>query len=680
MPSRDLEPSLAGKHRIAVIGLLAIYALLAMSSVREKSSAFDELFHITGGYSYWVTDDYRIHNTNGNLVQRWITLPLLAMNLNFPSTELPAWKKPEYFGFAFGDEFFYTHGNNVDAMLWNARTMVVLLGVLLGWVVNAWSRSLFGWRGGLISLTLFAFCPTVIAHGQIATSDMAASLCFSLSTWCMWRLLHRLSPWNVAASCLMVGVAAVVKFSAPLLAIVGLIMAAARLVRNRTWTVTWFGKRGTVTSRRRALPLMAVLGIAHVAATVAIVWACYGFRYSAFDKHEVGVDDFGESWSIVLALRGKTTASVIHLLRENRLLPEAFLYGAAHTLKFSESRPSYLLGECRQTGWWYFHPYCYLVKSTLSLHTLTLLGMGTVWWRWRKAAAVWGRRSALVRLYPLTPLFALLCVYWLAAITTNLNLGVRHVLPIYPAMFILAGAAGYWLRPQPTKQKVKKKMQASFASQRKVAIAIYLLLGLHILDSLQTYPNYLAYFSPVVGGPGQGHKHLVDSNLDWGQELPTLAKWLKSHDLHAQQRTPVYLEYSGTGFPNYYGIDHIPLRFYLERAVTPDNLWPLRAGVYCISATIVAAPNERVPRWSPAAEKELRELVKSVEQGDVKQTSPADFDLIRRKCGYMQFARMLAYLREREPDDDINYSIHVYYLTEKDIAQAMHGPLRELSQ
>jgi hypothetical protein len=63
----------------AVAALLGVFAVLALAAARGKSVAYDELFHLTGGYSYWVTNDYRIHPTNGNLVQRWQTLPFLFM-------------------------------------------------------------------------------------------------------------------------------------------------------------------------------------------------------------------------------------------------------------------------------------------------------------------------------------------------------------------------------------------------------------------------------------------------------------------------------------------------------------------------------------------------------------------------------------------------------------------------
>lgn len=676
-----IESNPSWKQRSCVVGLLAVFAVLALGSVREKSGTFDELFHITGGYSYWTTGDYRIHDTNGNLVQRWIALPLLAMNLTFPSIDLPSWHQPVFFGFDFGREFFFGVGNDSDAMLQYARAMIVVIGVLLGLVVYRWSAKLFGPRGGLISLTLFAFSPTVIAHSQIATSDAATALGFTLSTWCMWKLLHRISLATLAASCLVVGLTAVVKFSAPLLLFIGLLMAAARLVRNRKWIVHSPKRTFQIQSRAQSLVLMLGLGVAHMLMAGVIIWTCYGFRYSAFSEFEPGRDDFCDPWSIVMTMKNQRAAGIIQFCRNYRLLPEAYLHGLGHTLKFAEQRPSFLLGECRTTGWWYYHPYCYFAKTTLSTHILSLIGSSALIWRWRRYLHQrW--RAAWVSLYPITPLMALLTVYWIVSIRSHLNLGVRHVLPVYPAMFILAGASALWLRPVGKSLGAKKRSREEGQAARgrrssPMSWAIGILLGLHVLDSVLTYPNYLAYFSPAVGGPSHGYKQLVDSNLDWGQELPALAKWQREHDQKTQATTPVYLSYSGSSSPIYYGIKHIPLPDFLVEKVTPTNLYPLRAGTYCISVTTLAAPNEPITRWTQEHEQGLRDLIAELRATSPENITSEHAENTRIACGYLQFDRLLAYLREQEPDDRINYAFHIYELTDQDIEAAMRGPLKE---
>ena len=112
------------------------------------------------------------------------------------------------------------------------------------------------------------------------------------------------------------------------------------------------------------------------------------------------------------------------------------------------------------------------------------------------------------------PLWAFGLVYGAFAITSQLNIGHRHILPIYPVLFIGCGAVVYLLRQ----------------NRRTIFIAAVAILFLwQIGESFAIRPNYLAYFNEVAGGPARGYEHLVDSSVDWGQDLPALKRWLDAH-------------------------------------------------------------------------------------------------------------------------------------------------------
>src|SRR5262249_38061037 len=143
---------------LLVFLLLAGYWLMATSAARQKCAAFDEPLHLTAGYSYWTTGDYRLHPENGMLPQRWAALPLLFTNVRFPSLDQPSWWNPKTTSLS--HQFFYELGNDPDRMLRLGRAMIALLGAALGLVVYLWSRQLFGAKGALISLALFTFSPT----------------------------------------------------------------------------------------------------------------------------------------------------------------------------------------------------------------------------------------------------------------------------------------------------------------------------------------------------------------------------------------------------------------------------------------------------------------------------------------------------------------------------------------
>lgn len=123
---------------------------MAVSSVRDKSPKFDESVHIAAGFSYWKFKNYRFQPENGNLPQRWHALPLLLGGSQFPQRSSKEWQTSNVW--TIGDQFLHSEGNNVDRMLLRSRAAVALLGVIV-------CLTVFGWAGGLVSLTLCGFSP-----------------------------------------------------------------------------------------------------------------------------------------------------------------------------------------------------------------------------------------------------------------------------------------------------------------------------------------------------------------------------------------------------------------------------------------------------------------------------------------------------------------------------------------
>lgn len=135
----------------AAIAVLALHFLIAAAAVRNKSNTYDELAHVTAGWTYWTYSDYRLQPENGVLPQRWFALPLLSLDLKCPDDQA-AWAASDVW--KIGDGFFFESGNDLEKMLWRARCMNVLLSVALGFLVYAWARRLFGPGGGMVALDL----------------------------------------------------------------------------------------------------------------------------------------------------------------------------------------------------------------------------------------------------------------------------------------------------------------------------------------------------------------------------------------------------------------------------------------------------------------------------------------------------------------------------------------------
>ncbi len=630
--------------------LLAVHFALDVGSKLHESTTSDEIVHVTGGFTYWKFNDYRLHPENGNLPQRWVALPAWLAGSKFPGLDQEYWRKSD--SWVMGHEFFYETGEDHFPKLMAARAMTGLFSVGLGLLVFLWSRRLFGTAGALVSLGFFTFSPTILAHGGLATSDVCMGFFMLASVGAYWRHLRNPGAAGFALSAVVLGLACVAKFSSPLLCPMFLLLAAAHLATTR-------GETGRI--------LLSAAG--HVGVAFAIIWAFYGFRYSAFNPALPAADRFICSWDVLYGRIG-AIGRVIHVLANHRVLPEGFLYGAAYVADTSALRGAFLNGEYSIFGWRSFFPWTFALKSTIPF----LLASGLAAWvavRSRIEAGAPARRTVL-RLLELAPLLVLFGVYWAVSIRSHLNIGHRHLIPTYPVLFILAGSLGAWLTRPP---------QAG-------ALVVGALLGWHAGESLWIYPHYLAYFNELFGGPRKGYLHLVDSSLDWGQDLPGLNDWLHANLLPGED---AYLSYFGTGEPRYY---HMPVKrlVYMNAFLEDEPYVPLGPGVYCVGASMLQQVygSVRGP-WTLELEKEyqflrtfepaFRAYAESAAERDrlLKELPAEKWTQSRDRFLHLRFARLCYYLRVRKPDEVIGYSIFVYRLSAEEVRAATGGSLKDWS-
>lgn len=634
--------------------LLAIHFVLAVGSKLRESTTSDEIAHVTAGFAYWRFDDYRLQPENGVLPQRWAALPIYLQGAAFPSLDQPAWRGGDVWDL--GHQFFYETGQDHFPRLMAARAMIAVFSVATGLLVFTWSRALFGGIAGLFSLTLFTFSPLFLAHGALATSDVCMGFFFLASVGGWWRHLHDRRVIHGLVSALAFSLACVAKFSAVLLLPMFVLLALARLlepaplqVGSRTFA-TWRGKLGAI----------AVSAVVHAAIAYAVIWAFYGFRYSAFNPTLARDAHFIRSWNLIDANIG-IQGTLVHALAAIHALPEAFLYGYAYVIDSARTRGAFLNGEYSATGWWSFFPWTFLLKTTLPVLlscAIIPIIMAQRWYRRRPKI-----RTDVLAVAPLVTLFV---VYAAFSLISHLNIGQRHILPLYPVIFIAAGA-----------------MIAAARSWHSPLVPLVATLAIwQIVDAVRIAPNFLAFFNPLVGGPTNGYRHLVDSSLDWGQDLPGLADWLKSN---VDSRTPIYLSYSGTGEPDYYRIRATPLMM-LNGFKKPQPFVRLEPGVYCISATSLQQVYNPVhDNWTPQFEQAYQSLRVLVPAFLEQARNPSDrakwektmpwsrWDAVRRQYELLRFARLCTYLRARQPEAQIGYSINVYRITADDLSAVLDG-------
>jgi 4-amino-4-deoxy-L-arabinose transferase-like glycosyltransferase len=523
--------------RKTILPLLIFSALLltlSVTSLRRNGITFDENVHLPAGYTYLTRRDFRMNPEHPPLAKALAAAPLLFLHPQADWND-QTWKNSQQE--RFGAKFLY-EWNDGDRLLFWGRLPIVLLSLLLGAAVFCCARELYGWKAGCLALALYLLTPDLIAHGQIVTTDLPITAFMFTACYFFYRTLRRVTVWNVAVTCLAVGLALVTKFSSgllfPMLALVGVAFALS----PEKMLICVGGKAGRVVFEKgRKLAAAFALIVAALLVGVAVIWASYGFRYSISPDPEVSSR---LNWSSYLQQPGATMSGVF-LARDLRLLPEGYTYGFGHVLRYSMRRVAFVLGEQSNTGFWYYFPVTFLVKTPVALILFILLG-GALLRRYGAGLAAEG-----LLLLPAG-------FYFLYSMTTNMNIGNRHILPIYPFLIVFAAKTARAfdeLAPSAARGAAKKEAgwRQKLASPRALTLACAVLLLWQAAAVAFVYPHFLSYFNEIAGGPSNGHRWLVDSNLDWGQDLKGLANYRRQHP-----DEPLYLCYFGSGNPDYYGL------------------------------------------------------------------------------------------------------------------------------
>ena len=497
------------RHDCLLAGALLVYGALAVSSMRTKSAVFDETAHLPAGYTYLKTRDFRLNPEHPPLVKELAALPLLWIEPRMREAST-AWQQRRQF--EFGDRFLY-RWNDGDRLLFWGRLPIVGLGAVLASAVFLWTRSRFGIGPAAIALFLSVLSPELLAHGQLVTTDLAIALFMFLSVIAFRAVTERVTLTRVGLAGLAVGASFATKFSAlvllPTLAILSLWVALSRA------PLTLAPGRMRARAVTGAVPKLAVLALSAAAmagVALAFVWATYAFESRLANDAEL------ERTILWWRIEPETPflAGAVRTARASGLFPDAYLYGLVYALRSTNSHPAFLCGQISDQGWWYYFPVTFLIKTPLALPAILLL-----------ALLVRGRPGPRLGPFVWVPVL----VYVAISVTQNLNIGHRHLLPIYPFLFVAAGVAG-----------------ATLATRygRWVVLALCAWYGGSVL---RVHPHYLGYFNELAGGPSGGWRYLVDSNLDWGQDLKALKQWMDDHGVGR-----VKLSYFGTADPDYYGL------------------------------------------------------------------------------------------------------------------------------
>jgi 4-amino-4-deoxy-L-arabinose transferase-like glycosyltransferase len=570
-PLRALNPVLIG---LAAGFFLAVMLLLMLRSVQEDALTVDEPVHITAGYAALRFRNAQLNPEHPPLLKLLAALPLLPLRLTFPLTH-PAWHDELWVDqWELTDIFLYEAGNDPHQIAAWARLAPIGVTVGLGSLLFSWTRRWAGAGAALLTLVSYTFSPTLLAHGRLVTTDVAAAFGVTLAGFACIRFLTHPSPATALVSGLALGIALLLKFSTVLLIPLSaaLLFVWMGLAPQRCW--------------RYVTGALILSGSAALLVLLPYLWMTSRypperqFRHAAVALFEYAGGPLGRTEAATATtdvarlasdrtrdlracLRRLSALQLSHLPRCPAELaifvadtPVVRAWGAyvlgvlLTTRRASTGDLAYFQGEVSASGWWSYFPVIYALKEPLAWHLLTmlalLLALTRVWSRpWDlQAFGGWLRR------YP-AELFMLgwLALYWSAALSASLNLGIRHLLPVFPfTLMLVARELAWWLARGPNASgRVLRR-----TGVRGLMVAVLLLW--QVVSVLRVYPSFLAYFNEAAGGPAGGARYVVDSNLDWGQDLRRLRAFVEAH--HIEQ---IAVDYVGGGSPAYeLGAKYIP--------------------------------------------------------------------------------------------------------------------------
>ncbi len=587
--------------------LLVIHASLLAYGGKVHSPTVDEVAHLPAGISHWKFARLDLYKVNPPLVRLVAALPPMALGVETPwhnFSDHPN-RRAE---FTIGNDLIRANGvRSFQLFMW-ARWACIPFSLLGGWVVFRWSLQLFGLKSAFAALTMWCVSPNVLAHGQMITPDMAAT---SLGVFCCWRLWQWTSKpnWpNTLWFALALGLVELTKFTWIILVPLAIVL----------WAVKRFGASKDADqhasdnedneSEFRRPGLLGRLARLCLAMLIAHQIILLGYCYDRVFQ-PLGDFDF-----VSETLRPNLQAGTGNIFAETWLaeipvpLPACYVEGIdVQKREFEQTdRPSYLAGEIRYPGWWYYYLYGLAVKVPLGFWIIGAVAGCRLFWRRNEttSAATW--RDQVFLLLPA------ILILFLVSSQTGINRHLRYVLPIFPFVFI-------WI-----------SQAFAVPSRRSIMLVVACVaLAWATISSLWVYPHSLSYFNEVVGGPSNGHNHLINSNIDWGQDLLLLRKWVQEHP----EQHDISIAYFGGMFPSAAELPGEPP----PGGPASENLQP-------------DMPRGPQPGWYAVSVNYLyRKFPRTLRTPDGR--------FIGVQADY-------AYFREFEPVETIGYSIRIYHISE----------------
>jgi len=509
----------AKKKVIAYVlaGLILLFMfLMAFFSSRGAfgdpgdSAIVDEVAHIPAGYTYDKDHDYRLNPEHPPLAKSLAALPLaFDKDIKGPETN---WSWNGINQWEAGWYMLYDAGNNPKTVLDLARLPMMLVMIVLGVMLFKWASELFGKKVGLIVLILYAFYPDVLAHGRLVTTDVPAALGFVLATYFFDKALNKKTWGWILAAGIAFGVAQLLKFSVFLLFLVFLILVIIKATIDRKQTNFW---RELWANFK---PYFWVCLISLI--FVILAYIPYVLKTPAAIEHQLIETNLTQD-ARTLPLR-----NFLHSLETNAITRAFghYLLGIFLVIgRVGGGNTTFILGHLSDKSISWYFPVAWLLKTSIPIILLTFWSIFMFFANWPKDKKTKWTLSLI-----LTPVL----VYWGFTLKGQLDIGIRHLMPTVPFVLLLIGWALY--------HAFKTKWVKVYSLITGILV-IYM-----VASTLYNYPNFIAYFNEFTP-KNERYERLMDSSLDWGQDLLRLKKYVDENNIKE-----IKVDYFGGGVPSYY--------------------------------------------------------------------------------------------------------------------------------
>ncbi len=550
---------------LILASILSLSAILMIIAAKNDSAIVDEIPHIGAGYAYLKFHDYRLNPEHPPLAKDMGALPLQFLNLKYPLNS-KFWQKDVNGQWDQGKLFIYNSGNDADKIVFWARMGMIFLTLLTILFVYKWARELIGPAWALLPTFLFSLSPLVLAHGHYVTTDIGATFGFLIGLYYFLKFLEKPDIRSSLKMGAALGVALMLKFSVFFLLPILLFVYFGLLIYKKNLKYLYRSLIGFLLAILVSFLLIYVVYLHHTwNQPIKRAYRDANFILQSFAGGPDKTNDLA-----TCKIGGKENGKPLTLKRHLRCIAELDLKLFKHkaTLPFAQyllglimvfqrstgGNTTYFLGYVGSSGWWYYFPIVFLLKEPLPSLALILLAVYAGFSRWirGKKKPLFDSKHHIVPLQKWSMIF-LIFAYWGYSMKSNLNIGLRHILPTIPFIYILTSASiRNWFN--------EKKVVARKSFWQKIFLGIsgelihflkfgliFILLLWYLVETISIAPQFIAYFNQLAGGPANGYKYVVDSNLDWGQDLKRLANFVEKNHIRN-----IKIDYFGWANPAYY--------------------------------------------------------------------------------------------------------------------------------